>query len=55
MDSPSETMQSLPEDAEALRALVLATFAERDTRLAERDAMITERDATVSERDILLA
>ena len=29
-DSPNENLQSLPQDAEALHALVLATLAERD-------------------------
>ena len=36
---------SLPADAEALRALLLATMAERDAVLAERDAAIAQRDA----------
>jgi transposase len=36
---------NLPADAEALRALLLATMAERDAVLAERDAAIAERDA----------
>jgi hypothetical protein len=34
--------ESLPADAAALRALVLATYAERDAILAERDAAVTE-------------
>ena len=45
-DSLQESAPNLPDDIEALRALVLATFA-------ERDAMVSERDAAVSEWDIL--
>src|SRR6478609_270678 len=37
-------MQSLPESVEALRALVLATVAERDTALTERDTLLTQND-----------
>jgi hypothetical protein len=48
MNSPREPLPSLPDDAEALRALMLAA-------LAERDAVAGERDAAVSERDTLLA
>ena len=43
-DSPSDTMQSLPETIEALRALVLATFAERDAAVTERDTLLTQND-----------
>src|SRR3984957_16422621 len=39
MDSPHENTQSLPEDAEALRALILATFAERDILLGQNDRL----------------
>ena len=52
-DSVSENMRNLPEDAEALRALVLATFAERDAMLAERDAAVTERDVLQEQNDRL--
>jgi len=38
-DSLSDNMQSLPQDAEALRALILATFAERDAAITERDLL----------------
>jgi hypothetical protein len=38
IDSPNENLQSLPQDAEALRALVLATLAERDAAVTERRA-----------------
>src|ERR1700733_2751305 len=44
MDSPHENTQSLPEDAEALRALILATFAERDTVVSERDILLAQND-----------
>jgi Transposase C of IS166 homeodomain len=44
IDSPSENMQSLPQDAEALRALVLATLAERDAAVTERDTLLTQND-----------
>ena len=43
-DSASDTMQSLPETVEALRALVLATFAERDAVVTERDTLLTQND-----------
>ena len=39
MDSRRVDTQSLPEDAAALRALVLATIAERDTLLAQNDRL----------------
>src|SRR6202021_1162073 len=35
-------MQSLPETIEALRALVVATFAERDAAVTERDTLLTQ-------------
>jgi hypothetical protein len=53
IDSPNENLQSLPQDAEALRALVLATMAERDATLAERDAAVTERDTLLAQNDRL--
>jgi transposase len=37
-------MQNLPQDAEALRALVLATFAERDAAVTERDILQAQND-----------
>ena len=37
-------MQSLPEDIEALRALVLATIAERDAAVTERDILLAQND-----------
>ncbi len=44
MDSPHENMQDLPEDAEALRSLILATFAERDAAVSERDILLAQND-----------
>jgi transposase len=44
MDSPLGDMPSLPEDAEALRALVLATIAERDAAVGERDTLLAQND-----------
>jgi transposase len=44
IDSPHENMQGLPEDAEALRALILATFAERDAVVSERDILLAQND-----------
>ena len=44
IDSPSENMQNLPQDAAALRALVLATLAERDAAVTERDTLLTQND-----------
>src|SRR5258707_2288325 len=37
-------MQSLPQDTEALRALILATFAERDAAVTERDTLQAQND-----------
>jgi hypothetical protein len=42
---PAESIRELPADAEALRALVLATMAERDAAIAERDWLLAERVA----------
>src|ERR1700709_2391225 len=46
-------MRNLPEDTAALRALILATFAERDATIAERDAAVTERDILLAQNDRL--
>ena len=43
-DSSPDNLQSLPETIEALRALVLATFAERDAVATERDTLLTQND-----------
>jgi hypothetical protein len=49
MDAARATLPSLPDDAAALRALVLAAFAERDAVAGERDAAVTERHFTGTE------
>ena len=41
-DSLQNNLQSLPEDAEALRALILVTFAERDMLLAQNDRSVAK-------------
>jgi transposase len=43
-DSLADNMQSLPQDTEALRALILATFAERDAAVTERDVLQAQND-----------
>jgi hypothetical protein len=55
MDSPHENMQSLPKDAEALRALVLTTFAERDAAVTERDVIAAVRRLVLVANDDLIA
>ena len=44
MDSSRGDMQSLPDDVAALRALVLATIAERDSVVSERDTLLAQND-----------
>jgi transposase len=44
MDAPREPLPSLPADAAALRALVLAALAERDAAVTERDALLAQND-----------
>ena len=51
----SPATQDLPTSARALRALVLATMAERDALARERDAVMVERDRLQAEHDALLA
>ena len=41
-DSLQHNIESLSADAEALRALVLATYAERDAAVTERDTLLTQ-------------
>src|SRR3954451_11174279 len=53
MDSPSTDIPNPPDDAPALRALVLATLAERDAVASERDAVATERDLLLAQNDRL--
>src|SRR3954454_19911240 len=47
--------QDLPDDPAALRALLLAAWAERDSVTSERDTLSAERDSVTSERDSLSA
>jgi transposase len=44
MDSRRIDIPSLPEDAAVLRALVLATIAERDAAVSERDTLLAQND-----------
>src|ERR1700709_2315764 len=44
-------MRNLPDDIAALRALILATIAERDATIVERDAAVTERDILLTQND----
>ena len=44
MDSLREPLPSLPDDAEALRALVAAALAERDAAVSERDTLLAQND-----------
>jgi transposase len=53
MASLRELLPSLPDNAEALRALVLAALAERDAVASERDAAVVERDALLAQNDRL--
>jgi transposase len=46
-------MPDLPKGAAALRALLLATLAERDSALAERDHVVAERDALLARNERL--
>ena len=48
-----EPLPHLPETADALRALLLAAWAERDGIVAERDEVAAERDRIAGERDAL--
>src|SRR6201996_3296330 len=44
MQSAPGNMPGLPDDIEGLRALLLATLAERDAALSERDALQEQND-----------
>src|SRR6476659_10479362 len=44
MHTVPDAMQSLPESVEALRALVLATVAERDAAVIERNTLLAQND-----------
>jgi transposase len=47
------TQESLPDDTAALRALVLAAWAERDDERAEKVRLIEERDQLAGQNDRL--
>ena len=51
--SPAPTTPALPETADALRALLLTAWAERDDAVAARDSLAADRDRIVAERDAL--
>ena len=53
MPAASDLTGPLPKTAVALRALLLATRAERDGAVAERDNVAAERDRLAAERDAL--
>ena len=55
MRGGGERTQVLPDGPEALRALLLAAWSERDAAAAARDALAAERDSVVAERDALAA
>jgi transposase len=44
MDSPRTDLPNRPDDAAALRALVLATLSERDAAVTERDLLLAQND-----------
>src|ERR1700692_1329474 len=44
IDSPPDNMQILAQTIEEPRALVLATFAERDAAVIERDTLLAQND-----------
>ncbi len=53
MRDVSASMPILPKGAAALRALLLAAMAERDSAVAERDAVTVERDALLARTERL--
>jgi hypothetical protein len=50
MDTEQAASPSLPDDIEALRAMVMALMTERDTVTSQLDAVTAERD-TLLERN----
>jgi transposase len=44
MSAATNAMQSLPDDVEALRALVMTLMAERDSAISERDALAEQNE-----------
>jgi len=53
MQAAATPPPTLPAGAKALRALVLAAYAERDAAAAERDAAVTARDELAAQNDRL--
>ena len=53
METANAATQGLPDDVEALRALVLTIMAERDAAVSERDALTAERDALLERNERL--
>lgn len=53
MHATPDHVPTLPETADALRALLLAAWAERDSVVAERNALAAERDALAVQNDRL--
>ncbi len=53
MHAAPDHTPTLPKTAEALRALLLAAWAERDSAVAERDHLAAERDALAAQDDRL--
>jgi transposase len=53
MQAASTIAPTLPSNAKALRALVLAVMAERDAAVVERDQVSAERDALAAQNDRL--
>lgn len=53
MPAVSDQIPALPEDTEALRALLLAAWAERDSVAAQRDSLAAERDALLAHNERL--
>ena len=53
MHATPAPLPQLPETADALRALLLAAWAERDGIVAERDRIAAERDALALQNDRL--
>ena len=52
--TPAKSIPVLPADAETLRALVLATVAERDAAVAERDQLLAKREALTAGNERLI-
>ena len=51
----AQSMDQLPDDAESLKALILAARADTETMAAERARLAEEKDALTAEVDRLTA